>query len=617
MRKSYVYIALAAAALTGFTACSDSDDIANGGTTSGEGATSYISVNIMNPESTPAGAKSNGLTRVAGYENGTPDEGKVSNVRFYFFNQDGSPYILTNSVPAGVNWLNRTITSTTEQNNDPTTVERVTNAMLVIQGASGATPAYMCAVVNPTALTKPDATSSLPDNVLDDRILSRDELTSSAMQTRTFSGNDGFLMTNSVYMDNGTYRCATPTSGHVDSTEAKALANPVDIYVERLAAKVTVAHSADSKWSTRTVNGNTLTVYPVDTVDNKVVYAAIKGVGLSDEQRFGKTFKDLGNYSTSNSSSVADELGINPWSTADYHRSFWEVSPDYNALSSDNPIDYKFTDYTSGFYSDATSNQGVFYTMPSTPTLAQIQTADAANRNSERTYRTKVLIAAQLMMEDANGNLQPAEICTYRGNEYIGENAVKDAILNELKNRLTIKDGNSFRDLERTDITFRVPNETEYSTYKSYEVIPELAARDGQFALTSTTDANNQLAAGQTVRTYSPSDNDGNTPELDAVFYAYANKAQIRHEGDTYYYTTIRHLAENESKLGYFGVVRNHWYQVTVNSLRGFGTPVYDPDRAIVPVTPTDQSTYLAARINVLQWRVVPQTVDIDGTTKK
>ena len=55
----------------------------------------------------------------------------------------------------------------------------------------------------------------------------------------------------------------------------------------------------------------------------------------------------------------------------------------------------------------------------------------------------------------------------------------------------------------------------------------------------------------------------------------------------------------------------NHWYKVNVNSLKGFGTPVYNENKIIDPTIPEDQATYLAAKINVLQWRVVSQKVDL------
>ncbi len=87
--------------------------------------------------------------------------------------------------------------------------------------------------------------------------------------------------------------------------------------------------------------------------------------------------------------------------------------------------------------------------------------------------------------------------------------------------------------------------------------------------------------------------------------------------GRTYYYTPIKHLGTPNSEAEY-GVVRNHSYQVEITSIKGFGTPVYYPDtEKIIPTLPSDDKTYLAAKISVLSWRVVSSTVDLDKTNKQ
>ena len=71
-------------------------------------------------------------------------------------------------------------------------------------------------------------------------------------------------------------------------------------------------------------------------------------------------------------------------------------------------------------------------------------------------------------------------------------------------------------------------------------------------------------------------------------------------------------MGDKDSKAEY-GVVRNHSYQVEISSIKGFGTPVYNPDTEIIPVLPSDDLTYLAAKISVLSWRVVSSKVDLDS----
>ena len=63
--------------------------------------------------------------------------------------------------------------------------------------------------------------------------------------------------------------------------------------------------------------------------------------------------------------------------------------------------------------------------------------------------------------------------------------------------------------------------------------------------------------------------------------------------------------------LGEYGVVRNHFYKITLNGIKGFGTPVYNPDKVIDPTVPSYDNTFLAARVQVLQWRIVNQNVSL------
>ncbi|MGI6219243.1 MAG: Mfa1 fimbrilin C-terminal domain-containing protein [Bacteroidaceae bacterium] len=101
--------------------------------------------------------------------------------------------------------------------------------------------------------------------------------------------------------------------------------------------------------------------------------------------------------------------------------------------------------------------------------------------------------------------------------------------------------------------------------------------------------------------------------------------------GLTYYTTYIRHFSDDEvpaldatgngkieydndyvgdgaSYLGRYGVLRNNWYQITVNSISGPGSadiPERTPD-------PDDEvHYYLSVDVNVLSWAVRQQSVDL------
>ena len=61
---------------------------------------------------------------------------------------------------------------------------------------------------------------------------------------------------------------------------------------------------------------------------------------------------------------------------------------------------------------------------------------------------------------------------------------------------------------------------------------------------------------------------------------------------------------------GSFGIVRNHAYNININSISGLATALRDENQPIVP--PVDEvSYYISARLNILNWRIVP-TQDVE-----
>lgn len=90
-------------------------------------------------------------------------------------------------------------------------------------------------------------------------------------------------------------------------------------------------------------------------------------------------------------------------------------------------------------------------------------------------------------------------------------------------------------------------------------------------------------------------------------------------EGTSYYYATaIRHFNDDETPwtsgeaygiqhLGRYGVVRNNWYEVNINSISGPGEP-----EIVEPGGPDDKAEgYIRAEINVLSWAKRSQNVDL------
>lgn len=569
--KIFKLFPLACAALM-MSACGSDNDIEGGATKPGSDP-QYLAVNIVNVGSTPTRAGED-------YVHGTEEESKIKKVRFYFFNGDGSPYLIKatgTEVTGGdnINWLEATPGDATTTPGSSTSVEKITNAVLVINGVQSAAPSAIVAVVNPETV---DAATLNNGGQMRLSELRKNAVGSKFYNTDASGKVTDFLMSNSVYVNAGTDVCASLVAGHVKTSEADAKTNPVDLYVERVAAKVTADFDLNAfevgngtNWDTNKYGTKTA----VGKIGDYNVYAVIDGWGLADENGKAEVEKQV-------ETTWADgTLGITPWTTYDYRRCFWENSVDFSSgAGSNRPVNHSFNYFKA-------KKQEVLYTLPNTP-LSPIT-------DKNENYVTKFLVAATLKYEDGAHNWHTADICRYNGVEILGVDNLKTQVALTFSKYYTSTDnGTTHTQLTKDDIAFTEPTT---SSMKSYQVTPTLV----------------DAPAGTTKKYYTKSSTDTYTEvSKDDVNAAIgADKAEIRTDGKAYYYVPIRHLATDPTTLGYYGVVRNHFYKITLSGITGFGTPVYNPDKEIDPTVPTYSNTYLAARVQVLQWRVVNQNVSL------
>ena len=79
-------------------------------------------------------------------------------------------------------------------------------------------------------------------------------------------------------------------------------------------------------------------------------------------------------------------------------------------------------------------------------------------------------------------------------------------------------------------------------------------------------------------------------------------------DGKCYYYVDVEHFGPQGYNVG---VVRNHWYDINIKSIKGLGTPVFDPTVEIDPNRPEEEYYYVAAEVKILKWKMVSQNVDL------
>lgn len=561
-------------ALTAFmlSACS-SEDTENGGGNNNVDV-SYLSVNIQNVGEVMSRAEYNEDKYGGTYEDGTEAESKISDVRFYFFNADGSPYILKKSTSEepDKNWMtpSKDINGTDKDNDH--TVEQISKTVLVINGEKKSAPHSVVAVINSKSLT----TSTLGDGAL-----SLDALREK-QDTKFYNEGANFVMSNSIYKKDNNEEYAVPVSGHVYTSKEDAEKSPIDIYVERVAAKVTTTlNTALANWEEGTTAtwGEGKWAYKLSEKlnDKYDVYAVVDGWSVADAN--GRATVEKATLSGDWTNTL---LGINPWTTGDYHRCFWETSVAFN--NGNKVVNQSFEAIKAGFGNSV-------YTLPNTPG------ATTDFKDKMENSLTKVIVAAHLYYKDDNGNYKKAEICKYKGIQYLGAKNVLKVVANEIKNTYCKKDADgSFVSITEDDLDFATSVPTGSTTeLKDYEVVPQINSK-------------------KTIELYDDKNHNPVTvAEVNNYLAAETNKAQVRTEGCVYYYTPIRHLAAEETKLGYYGVVRNHSYKVNIQEIKGFGTPVFNPKKEIDPTLPEEKDIFLAARINVLSWRVVKSNVNLDS----
>ena len=596
--KNFFYLSsvLATALMMTVVSCSSSDDITGGnGSGNAEGTTSYIAINLNSVGNAPTSRAYN--QGEGTYDDGETNENKITSVRFYFYNADGTSYKLQTAGEKGSkNFIDLPVGDLNVGNHD-NTVSGTTSAVLVLNGESNVAPATMLTVVNPNVNTP----------MFDGTTADRWSTMRTEMQGAKFNDpTNGFMMSNSTYEDGGKDLCTTQLTGKTYSSEADATNNPVEVFVERVNAKVkTTVGEANSnfervttdveldgvnfkgKYKTKAPVGKLTTIQPDGSTKETEVYAYIEGWGLGDEDGYAMLYKqiDVQNWTDATLGFSA----TNPWSVAAYHRCFWGKSVAFGGTSSNLPLNHSYNEIIKAELGTA------LYTLPNTPTTYD----QGAFTDPMKSYLTKIMVAARLAYLDAAGTAHPAEICTYKGQKFLGKDNVKTVIASELNSYYT---------------------KTTSTTTGGEDTYTQIAASDIDFSSSSSVQNYQVVAVLRTGLNELYQKKGGKFVKLEAQDLAKVRAemqqapVEISNGGRTYYYTPIKHLGKKDSEAEY-GVVRNHSYQVEISSIKGFGTPVYDPDsEKIIPTLPSDDKTYLAAKISVLSWRVVSDKVNLDKT---
>lgn len=583
------------AAVLALSACT-SDEPVVGDKDNPQTGTRYLAVNIVSTPAAPS-SRAGGDQQPGGptqenpdatYEEGYASENAVNKVRFYFFNEDGTAAnVRHDNVANYYDWTQ----NITPGSGDMPNVEKMLAATIVISTPQGdRLPTKMVAVINPD--TEALGTDALSISELRDR--KKDYVAAAT------GANGAFVMTNSVYAD-GTNEMAwsNVASENLCTSEDDAKAKPVNIYVERNVAKIRLKFK--DGYGTKLSDGSVLIPLKDEkgndiTIGNgKKIYLKATGWNVTADAKEGYLSKHIQTW-------ASDLFGTEPWNYSPYFRSYWAVNHfAANTQNWESNLNWHtYNDIGSKKFDGTLANS--FYVNENAPHI--IYNDNRTGNTYNVGHFTKAIIAGTLCDEDGNA----IEVSVFMGMRYAGEDALKAALLNQLQqNGMYYKvtettDNVSYSSLKKEDVKVVTAKnavgagQSESSTGRYVVYLQLNADTNAKFSMTNAQDQDK--TKWKTTATVNS--------ELATKF----TNLQIYKDGLTYYYFPIQHLGA-ANKIGQYGVVRNHIYDCTINSIVGLGTPVYDPTETIYPEKPNNEETYIAAAIKILSWRVVPNNINL------
>jgi hypothetical protein len=516
------------------------------------------------------------------FSSGTADEYDIdeNSILFYFFDAIGNPFYVSTVEGTDVNYKAPTSIEPKTTASDKTNVTQTHTVVAIEPKNLGTLPSQVVVILNYSGIFTPKnyTLNGLREEVIESGVSSVE----STADDNTTTTTNYLLMSNSVYYDEQGKAIvyATPiSSDNLKNTTAAAAQNPVSIYVERAAAKVTTIYKTDgtNEWKASKENpkplfpfvlkkdeqGNNVTTIGVfdgtsntTTTTYENLYVRINGYNLINNAKKSTLEKDVTGYADFPTG----------WNDANNYRSYWATT---NLTEEINKTTGEIT--TTDIDNQKYKYSGVGEDVSATYYPLENTLSGTGAKN------TGLIFAAQI--EDENGNPVPlVRMLT----QYYTPAQAKKAIASYLYGKL-------------------------YTTPAGETDQTALTADDFELVPTTTDDYYSTIQLNNNGSYYAKG---GTTPlESNDIKTIINNLPKIMYwnEGKCYYYETITHLP---SLINLPGVVRNHWYELSITGIIGLGTPVPSDD-PVTPTRPTEEEWYLSTTINMLAWRKDAQDITL------
>lgn len=607
------------AALALFAACSSDEPMGNnpeGPVTPVEGQKAYLNVKINSANETLGRATD---FDTPAYTDGNQDEHAVENAKFFFFDENGIYINLHVSVnnPGGA--------SDSSEN-----IEWTLNNVLVLEDLTGTNyPKYMLTVLNMSdfeasetleatskALSEYAANFTATSTV--DKIVDTDSKFNFVMTTSSYFGS-----TNN-HVDNDYFYCVNQLVDENFQTTPTAALNtkPVNVYVERLAAKVQLGVNITGTDNVITLTDGTK-LYKLETTlsgggndnnetitggitANTPIYVKVEGWSLNAVAPNSFMSKQL-----------LPEWNTTPvftgWNNDGYYRSYWAWSVPYEAgASASDELTFVAPKVLDGKLTNDDTNYAQ-YCYENTNTWDNITRTTTGGTNGDHVdvYNNRVThVVVKATVCDATGS--ELDIVNFRGTPFL-TSSFKAYVLNALKN--------STAGLPYYYLTSSVS--TEDATENDYTQVDVTDIKLEGIEGTNLEKA--KIVVSNTAQLYEKTVTDGetkfvpvDTSDLSDRITEWVHGETINwyNDGSSVYYIPIEHNAKTDTygKEGYYGVVRNHWYNLEITKFSRLGHALYDPDNedeVLKPEDPENPLYYVGAKINILSWRVINQGVEL------
>ena len=399
---------------------------------------------------------------------------------------------------------------------------------------------------------------------------------------------NGFYMANAPLFENNNVTTLVPiVSDKIYPTEEEAAKNPAtDIYVERGLAKVTLGTGTTTAKpvTSDTYQGDEVTIskWALD-VTNKKAYPIHNVDGLTTD------FPDIWSNSSTTASTTNNATTkrfVDNNTETKVKRVYWGIDPNY-----------KNTDLCKEDADGTTARKAEFNYVananvkedPAKPLYCLENTFNLLNMKQGQT--TRIVFKA---------TYKPASLPTGETTFYkIGKNT---AIWREadLKQEIEAAVASVVSGAAgKTTVTLNAKGNDITAAGTHYIAAANISVTGATITPENITAINTQLGLNEDKKVGISTYADGES------YYV----ARIKHFGDDLTNWKSGTYTDNLSFLGRYGVLRNNWYELTVNSVGGPGYPSV-PD--VKPNTPDDEDdNYIKVSVKILDWAKRSYTVDL------